>query len=39
MVALPEAAEGIKVWRHFEERGAAFFALGRAKDSGLPCAV
>lgn len=39
MVALLEAAEGIKVWRHFEERGAAFFALGRAKDSGLPCAV
>ncbi len=39
LVALLEAAEGIKVWRHFEERGAAFFALGRAKDSGFPCAV
>ena len=39
LVALLEAAEGIRVWRHFEERGAAFFALGRSKDSGLPCAV
>ena len=39
LVALLEAAEGVKVWRHFEERGAAFFALGRAKDAGLPCAV
>ena len=39
LVALLEAAEGVRVWRHFEERGAAFFALGRAKDSGFPCAV
>ena len=39
LVALLEAAGGIRVWRHFEERGAAFFALGRAKDSGCPCAV
>ncbi|MDB4760716.1 thiamine pyrophosphate-binding protein, partial [bacterium] len=38
-VALLEAAEGLQVWRHFEERGAAFFALGRAKDTGRPCAV
>jgi 2-succinyl-5-enolpyruvyl-6-hydroxy-3-cyclohexene-1-carboxylate synthase len=38
-VALLEASEGLQVWRHFEERGAAFFALGRAKDTGRPCAV
>ncbi len=39
LVALLEAAEGLQVWKHFEERGAAFFALGRAKDHGQPCAV
>ena len=39
LVALLEAAEGLQVWKHFEERGAAFFALGRAKDHGRPCAV
>ncbi len=30
---------GAKVWNHFEERGAAFFALGRVRDSSLPVAV
>lgn len=39
LVALLEAADGLQVWRHFEERGAAFFALGRTKDTGNPCAV
>lgn len=39
LVAHLEAGEGLKVWRHFEERGAAFFALGRSKDTGRPCAV
>lgn len=39
LVALLEAAEGLRVWKHFEERGAAFFALGRVKDHGQPCAV
>ncbi len=39
LVALLEAGEGIRVWKHFEERGAAFFALGRVKDTGQPCAV
>lgn len=29
----------LRVFRHFEERGAAFFALGRTKATGLPCAV
>lgn len=38
-VALLESAKGLQVWRHFEERGAAFFALGRAKDTGRPCVV
>ncbi len=39
LVALLEAAKGPKVWKHFEERGAAFFALGRVKDHAQPCAV
>lgn len=39
LVALLEAAKELQVWKHFEERGAAFFALGRAKDTGRPCAV
>ncbi len=39
LVALLEAAEGLQVWKHFEERGAAFFALGRVKDHAQPCAV
>jgi len=39
LVALLEAASGVRVWRHFEERGAAFFALGRVKDSARPCVV
>ncbi len=35
LVALPE----VKVWTHFEERSAAFFAVGRIKETGQPCAV
>jgi 2-succinyl-5-enolpyruvyl-6-hydroxy-3-cyclohexene-1-carboxylate synthase len=38
LVAL-EAAGGVRLWRHFEERSAAFFALGRTMATGLPCAV
>ncbi len=30
---------GLKVWTHFDERSAAFFALGRIQDTGLPVAV
>ena len=31
--------EGVKVWSHFEERSAAFFALGRIRESKSPIAV
>lgn len=39
LIAVLAAAEGIRLWRHFDERAAAFFALGRVKDMGRPCAV
>ncbi len=29
----------VKVWSHFEERSAGFFALGRTMATGKPCAV
>jgi 2-succinyl-5-enolpyruvyl-6-hydroxy-3-cyclohexene-1-carboxylate synthase len=32
-------AEGVRVWAHFEERSAGFFALGRTMVTGRPCAV
>jgi len=32
-------AEGVRVWNHFDERSAGFFATGRSMDSGAPCAV
>jgi 2-succinyl-5-enolpyruvyl-6-hydroxy-3-cyclohexene-1-carboxylate synthase len=34
-----EAAGWVTLRRHFEERAAGFFALGRAVASGSPCAV
>jgi len=34
-----EAAGKVRVWSHFEERSAGFFALGRTMVSGEPCAV
>jgi 2-succinyl-5-enolpyruvyl-6-hydroxy-3-cyclohexene-1-carboxylate synthase len=34
-----EAAGLVRLWRHFEERSAGFFALGRMMETGLPCAV
>jgi 2-succinyl-5-enolpyruvyl-6-hydroxy-3-cyclohexene-1-carboxylate synthase len=34
-----EAAGSVRLWRHFEERSAGFFALGRTQHSGEPCAV
>jgi len=33
-----EAKGLVKLWSHFEERGAGFFALGRTMN-GMPCAV
>jgi 2-succinyl-5-enolpyruvyl-6-hydroxy-3-cyclohexene-1-carboxylate synthase len=34
-----ETAGKVKVWSHFEERSAAFFALGRTMVTGKPCGV
>ena len=34
-----EARGLVKLWRHFEERSAGFFALGRTMETGKPCAV
>jgi len=34
-----EAARKVRVWSHFEERSAGFFALGRTMGTGKPCAV
>lgn len=39
VVARAEAAGAARVWRHFEERSAGFFALGRSMATGEPCAV
>jgi len=33
------ANDRIRVWSHFEERSAGFFALGRTMETGSPCAV
>ena len=38
-LARAEAAGHARLWRHFEERSAGFFALGRMLESGQPCAV
>ncbi|MDX1680951.1 MAG: thiamine pyrophosphate-binding protein [Akkermansiaceae bacterium] len=38
-IARAEAAGKVRVWNHFEERSAGFFALGRCMQSGEPCAV
>jgi 2-succinyl-5-enolpyruvyl-6-hydroxy-3-cyclohexene-1-carboxylate synthase len=34
-----ETAGHIRLWRHFEERSAGFFALGRTQETQQPCAV
>ncbi len=34
-----EADGRIRVWSHFEERSAGFFALGRTMETARPCAV
>jgi 2-succinyl-5-enolpyruvyl-6-hydroxy-3-cyclohexene-1-carboxylate synthase len=38
-LARAEMAGAARLWRHFEERSAGFFALGRTMASGRPCAV
>ena len=38
-LARAEAGGRVRLWRHFEERSAGFFALGRMQSTGLPCAV
>jgi 2-succinyl-5-enolpyruvyl-6-hydroxy-3-cyclohexene-1-carboxylate synthase len=38
-LARAETAGLIRIWRHFEERSAGFFALGRTLETGRPCAV
>ena len=39
VLAKMEAAGKVRVWSHFEERSAGFFALGRTMETGRPCAV
>lgn len=38
-LARAETAGLVRLWRHFEERSAGFFALGRILETGQPCAV
>lgn len=38
-LARAETAGLVRVWRHFEERSAGFFALGRTMETSRPCAV
>ena len=38
-LARAETAGHVRIWRHFEERSAGFFALGRTMETGNPCAV
>ncbi len=39
VLAQAEKAQKVTLWRHFEERCAGFFALGRCKSLQAPCAV
>lgn len=39
LLVLLAAVPGLRLWHHFEERSAAFFALGRILDHGRPVAV
>lgn len=38
-LARAEKSGLVRLWRHFEERSAGFFALGRTMETGQPCAV
>lgn len=39
VLARMEDAGKVKIWSHFEERSAGFFALGRTMATGKPCAI
>ncbi|MFD2255883.1 thiamine pyrophosphate-binding protein [Luteolibacter algae] len=39
VLAKMENAGKVKIWSHFEERSAGFFALGRTMQTGRSCAV
>ncbi|MGB1129073.1 MAG: thiamine pyrophosphate-binding protein [Haloferula sp.] len=39
VLAMAESAGHVTLRRHFEERSASFFALGRTISNGAPCAV
>lgn len=39
LLNLEQTTAELKIWNFFEERSAAFFALGRAKKMGMPAAV
>jgi 2-succinyl-5-enolpyruvyl-6-hydroxy-3-cyclohexene-1-carboxylate synthase len=39
LLVMLAAVPGLRLWHHFEERAAAFFALGRILDHGHPVAV
>ncbi len=39
LLSLQQKYAELKIWNFFEERSAAFFALGRSKISGIPTAV
>jgi 2-succinyl-5-enolpyruvyl-6-hydroxy-3-cyclohexene-1-carboxylate synthase len=39
VLAKLELAGKVRVWSHFEERSAGFFALGRTMVTGRPCGV
>ena len=38
-LARAETAGLVRIWHHFEERSAGFFALGRTMETSRPCAV
>jgi 2-succinyl-5-enolpyruvyl-6-hydroxy-3-cyclohexene-1-carboxylate synthase len=39
LLVMLAAVPGLRLWHHFEERSAAFFALGRILDHERPVAV
>lgn len=39
LLAILAQAQGVRLWTHFDERAAGFFALGRIQATGMPVAV